>query len=98
MPLQEADVQDKLTGDEHRDDFLIEMGFTSVEIAKIQTIRLRPRTHQGRRSDVYPIPKLYSEYKAFHKRCFADVFGDGAAEAIFGIGPWLASERRKECK
>ena|SRR5208283_5720720 len=29
----------RLTGEEHRDDFLIDMGFTSVEIARVQAIR-----------------------------------------------------------
>jgi hypothetical protein len=83
----------RLTGNEHKDDFLVEMGFSSVEIAKVQALRSRPRG-QGQRNDRFVIPKLFSDYNSFHKSCYADVFGDAAAEVIFGRGPWLAKERR----
>ena len=91
-------MQDKLTGDEHRDDFLIEMGFTSVEIAKVKALRARPHG-QGKRNDRFVVPRLFSEYKDYHKTYYAEVFGDAAAEVIWGIGPWLSTERRKTgCK
>lgn len=89
----------KLTGYEHRDEFLQEMGFTSVEIARVQAIRARPHG-QGMQSDRGYVPRLFSEYKSWHKRMYAQVFGDVAAETIFGKGPWLrrnyeAEKRRK---
>jgi len=79
----------RLTGQEPDERFLIEMGFSSVEISRVAAIKGRPRNHQGLRSDIMPLPRLFSEYSGLHKRCYAEVFGDAAAEVIFGYGPWL---------
>jgi hypothetical protein len=83
----------RLTGCEHRDEFLQEMGFSALEIARVAAMRGRSRG-QGSRVDIFALPKLFSRYNSFHKKCYVEVFGDAAAEAIFGFGPWLGKARR----
>ena len=85
---------DRLTGNEHRDEFLIEMGFSTLEIARVKAVRDRPRG-QGSRVDLFALPKLFGDYNSFHKRCYAEVFGDAAATVIFGRGPWLVSKENR---
>jgi hypothetical protein len=83
---------------EHKNNFLIEMGFTSLEIARVQAIKNRKRNKQGTRNDICVVPKLFSDYNSVHKLCYAQVFGDAAAEAIFGIGPWLTRIRNERVR
>ena len=85
----------RLTGQEPDEHFLAEMGFSSLEIARVQAIKSRPRSHQGMRSDILPVPRLFSQYNRLQKHCYSEVFGEAAAEAIFGKGPWLRSWRRR---
>ena len=83
----------RLSGDEHKDEFLQAMGFSTLEIERIRAIRARPRDRGQQKT--FELPRLYSEYKNWQKTCFAEVFGDAAAETIFGAGPWLKSERSR---
>ena len=81
-------MEDRLTGQEPNVEFLAEMGFSSLEIERVKAIRARRR--ERTRADILPsVPRLFSEYTLFDKRCYREVFGDAAAEAIFGYGPWL---------
>ena len=84
----------RLTGQEPDVDFLIQTGFSSIEIARISAIKSRPaRQHQ---TSISVVPCLFSEYNGMHKACYAEVFGDEAAKLIFGDGPWLKSWQREK--
>ena len=86
---------DRLTGQEPDVDFLMQMGFNAVELEKIRQIKhARPRSMQGRRNDIPVLPKKFSEYNYMQKCCYADVFGDVAAEVIWGRGPWMKTFRK----
>jgi hypothetical protein len=83
----------RLTGDDPDARFLTEMGLSTLEIARVAAIKARP--DRKPRTGFDEVPRRFSEYKAYHKRMYAEVFGDAAAEAVFGYGPWLKSEQSR---
>jgi hypothetical protein len=82
-----------LDGEEVRDAFLAEIGFTSQEIERVRAIRARPRSgNQGKRNDLpFYLPRHFSEYTQTHKRLYAQCFGVAAAEIIWGKGNRLSN-------
>jgi hypothetical protein len=83
----------RLTGDDPDERFLTEMGLSTLEIARVAEIKARKNRKPRTGFDV--VPRRFSEYKSYHKRMYAEVFGDAAAEAVFGRGPWLKAEQSR---
>jgi hypothetical protein len=84
---------------ETSEDVLLDYGsglncwFSKVEYARLCAIKARPKSERGYGHEPCPLPKRVSQYSQSQKTFYAEIYGDAAAEIVFGVGPWLGRVR-----